>query len=171
MLLRRRTRRITTHRVPDPASATSRVGGDRGTLKCMWHEDLSGDDPIRYIGYLDADHPFPTGPTPDEFLTKLDACMAAELVLPHAVAAGVHECELCQRGPANASGVVVPGDGVLYQAPSMIVHYINVHWYLPPQPFIDAVMQCPSPGTQAHRIALLDNGGRTLIQSGRVIFL
>ncbi|MFZ3217848.1 MAG: hypothetical protein WA192_17440 [Candidatus Acidiferrales bacterium] len=39
-------------------------------------------------------------------------------------------------------------------APSMILHYIDVHDYEPPEVFWEAVMNCPEMGSEAYRQAL-----------------
>jgi hypothetical protein len=36
---------------------------------------------------------------------------------------------------------VVGNNGRVYASPMMLVHYVEAHGYLPPQEFIDAVMQ------------------------------
>jgi hypothetical protein len=41
------------------------------------------------------------------------------------------------------NNLFIPGDGLLYVAPSTIIHYIDSHDYLPPIEFIDAVLRCP----------------------------
>jgi hypothetical protein len=45
--------------------------------------------------------------------------------------------------PVGSSNVFVPADGVVYVAPSLALHYIDAHEYLPPEPFQRAVMACP----------------------------
>jgi hypothetical protein len=58
----------------------------------------------------------------------------------------------------GASNVFVPGEGVIYVAPSMIAHYIDAHNYEPPAVFWEAVMKCPEMGSDAYGQALILNG-------------
>jgi hypothetical protein len=39
--------------------------------------------------------------------------------------------------------IFIPGDGCVYAAPELIVHYIEEHQYLPPPNFCAAVVACP----------------------------
>ena len=43
----------------------------------------------------------------------------------------------------GANNLFVPGEGLIYVAPSMIAHYIDAHAYDPPAVFWEAVMKCP----------------------------
>jgi hypothetical protein len=48
----------------------------------------------------------------------------------------------------------VPGEnGRIYAAPSLIVHYVEEHNYLPPPPFIEAVLRPVPSGWKPERIA------------------
>ena len=91
---------------------------------------------------------------------------------------GHHECELCpvqadrletfdERHRIERDGLVVdfgatnlfvPGEGCVYVAPSMIVHYVDSHNYEPPTAFWQAVMKCPEMGSEAYKEALVVNG-------------
>jgi hypothetical protein len=105
---------------------------------------------IRAIGWLSAAHPFPTGALPEAFRSKVRAfCSLAHestSVLRWPAGGGAHTCELCgrHRGWRN---LAVPGKGVLYVLPEMLVHYVDVHGYRPPDEFVDAVLVAPLPGT------------------------
>ena len=37
----------------------------------------------------------------------------------------------------------LPDDGIVYVAPSLILHYIDAHGYSPPVEFREAVIACP----------------------------
>ena len=74
---------------------------------------------------------------------------------------GGKDCSLCVAnslpppGPIwSQENVFVPGSGVVYVAPGGIPHYIEVHAYLPPLEFVDAVLLCPDCGTSEYRLAL-----------------
>jgi hypothetical protein len=92
---------------------------------------------------------------------------------------GRHECEFCPEGAKKdleayyrrhkferhglavdfgANNLYVPGDGCIYVAPSMIVHYVDVHRYEPPVAFWEAVMKCPEMSSESYRQALIVNG-------------
>jgi hypothetical protein len=80
---------------------------------------------IRAVGWLDASHPFPTGPLDGALLDRIyafaDAWSASVRALGWPVAAGPHTCELC--GAFRASGNFgVPAGEVLFVCPEMIGH-------------------------------------------------
>lgn len=118
----------------------------------MYFDDLS---PYTYnplpsgtgknVGWLASDHPFETGPVPNRFLNILRG-KAARRVNP---GVSYHPCDICGSGDPGSRGrgeIHVYGeDGTLYIAPTLIVHYVGVHQYLPPQEFIDAVLQSCKP--------------------------
>lgn len=102
------------------------------------------------VGWLHPGHPFPTGDADRAFARKLRkiARVSHKSVdaLNWALAFGSHTCEFC--GKDDASGTFgIPAGDVLFYAPEMIAHYVERHGYLPPQPFVDAVLACPLPGT------------------------
>lgn len=86
------------------------------------------------VGWLaPSTHTPTTGEAPQSFLERLKV-----LPIGHPYR-GWHVCEWCKRESGNGD-VRVPGDGVVYVAPALIAHYVEVHGYLPPQAFIDAVL-------------------------------
>ena len=70
---------------------------------------------------------------------------------------GAHFCSFCpddadkqetvvfdgHRFGLGAANLFLPAEGTIYVAPSLIVHYIRDHSYLPPEPFCEAVRTCP----------------------------
>lgn len=120
---------------------------------------------LRAVGWLGTECEFPTGKISQQFFNKLHDL--AENPWQPIASAGFHVCELCQfqdyehtaRGTSN---LFIPFNGVIYVAPELIVHYINVHYYLPPVVFLDAVMQCPDMQSMDYKKSLLKNGGRGL---------
>ena len=69
-------------------------------------------------------------------------------------AAGWHDCSLCGRKPTDgplmrpiageptmigAANLFVPASDVLYVAPSLVIHYVEDHGYLPPEEFLVAL--------------------------------
>src|SRR5215471_1195508 len=120
----------------------------------MFMEDLSayryhhcdGLPGVLPIGWLSAGHSFATGHVPRSILDTL-----VQLAVFKSInfMRGMHRCEFCQQEEivAEFEGVVrmlgcaevwVPGEGVLYAAPNLIVHYIGVHRYKPPEQFVRA---------------------------------
>lgn len=79
---------------------------------------------------------------------------------------GTLECPVCVFHPEMTGKrvIIVPGAGTLYVAPDLITHYINAHGYVPPELFCDAVLSCPSPETHSYSDAVMNQGGRELMQ-------
>jgi hypothetical protein len=48
----------------------------------------------------------------------------------------------------------IPHRGFVFVAPGRVDHYIEVHQYLPPESFIDALLTCPSPLSVEYRDAI-----------------
>jgi hypothetical protein len=130
-----------------------------------WYPDLSpyeySDDgcdleaparPDVSVGWLQRGHPFPTGTPPPGFVEALSRCSCRFVCYTR----GVHSCEFCSRVALlqmqshvfrgrpiwmGSSELHVPGpDGLLYGAPSTILHYVLAHRYLPPEAFVRAVL-------------------------------
>lgn len=101
---------------------------------------------VRAVGWLDARHPFPTGPVSPVFV----AALRRHLQHPWqpVATAGWHDCELCESKPVTGcANVWIPDKSAVYVAPELILHYIEDHHYRPPIAFIAAVMFCPEQGT------------------------
>jgi hypothetical protein len=116
------------------------------------------------IGWLSQDHAYPQGKVSDEFFVRLQ-------VLCHDpwepfTAGGSHQCGLCQYdGPRFGTNLFVPAGDRIFVAPSAITHYIAAHWYLPPTPFVQAVLRCPPTRSMDYKKAILASGGRQLLAS------
>jgi hypothetical protein len=108
------------------------------------------DHPAHNVGWLDGEHPFPTGPVPAGFVDRLARLAVRE---PVHRTRGWQECELCdveypteievdgERQPIGDAEIRVTGaDGRRYAAPTLVVHYVAAHGYRPPDDFVDAVM-------------------------------
>lgn len=85
------------------------------------------------IGWLDVEKPFLKGEVPYGFIEKLSNLKE---IHNHR---GFHTCPFCNESRGNKI-LSVEGEGVVYFCPDLIKHYIKKHNYLPPQEFIDAVM-------------------------------
>ena len=107
-------------------------------------------DPVRAVGWLTKAHDYTTGDTDEAFQWRLkqlcEHWIASSSELGFAVYLGHHTCEWCglTQGQGNLG---VPASSLLYVAPEMVHHYVSVHRYRPPAAFVDAVMDCPLPGT------------------------
>jgi hypothetical protein len=125
---------------------------------------VTGGLHVRAIGWLDDLRPFPTGTAPDVFVQRLRRITdrggetllglyedSLEMLMNQQM--GCHTCELCWQFE-HASNIAMPAAPLLYVAPAMISHYVEVHRYLPPPAFIDAVLQAPEPGTEDYRNAV-----------------
>jgi len=106
------------------------------------------------VGWLSQGQPFPVDGPCEELLDKLwSFCKVA--ARHHR---GLHNCEFC---PPNTSTYATRKreplllgyseirafgmDGIVYAAPSLIYHYVLVHHYQPPEPFIRALFEGPAP--------------------------
>jgi hypothetical protein len=128
------------------------------------------------VGWLDTDFPYPQGEVGEQFVAKL-----VELLTDPwqpAVAMGRHQCPFCRfsggpitfqfRNTSVSMGVnnlFVPASEVVYVAPSLILHYIDSHGYMPPEQFRRAVMECPPMRSMPYLKALLTSGGRELVKT------
>jgi hypothetical protein len=113
------------------------------------------EPPCLTIGWLDDLHPYPRGTSPNLFIERLWAFCQA----PVHVTMGIHECELCRppmiiypakRGEEIAylgtAEIRVFGlDKRVYAAPTLIYHYVVTHQYLPPEEFVQAILDGPLP--------------------------
>ncbi|MEZ4339376.1 MAG: hypothetical protein R3B82_22360 [Sandaracinaceae bacterium] len=146
---------------------------DLGPIDCFPFSDARS---LRAVGWLDALHTFETGPISSEDFERL--CRLLVSPWQPVVAAGVHGCELCRHTsgpsllryrdvevPLGVANVFVPAEGVIYVAPSLIVHYIDAHQYRPPDELLVAVRACPPTTSMEYKRALLAAGGRGLLHS------
>jgi hypothetical protein len=109
---------------------------------------------VQNIGWLDAAHEFSTGPIDAEILARLEqiSCYSANQ------SRGRHFCDLCfpacdaiyrltdkalHLGSAEIR--VFSPAGEVFAAPTLLLHYITVHNYLPPPAFLMAVRNGPVP--------------------------
>jgi hypothetical protein len=129
--------------------------------------DLTATGRVSSVGYLAREHSFTTGTTSEAFFDRLVAMVEK----PLGAWCGYHTCDLglCrlqqpQEHPQirykgrvigiGSTDIFVPGDEVVYMAPSLILHYIRDHQYLPPSCFVEAVLNCPEPLSQEYCAAI-----------------
>ena len=111
--------------------------------------------PLLNVGWLDAEHTFPTGECPDGLVAALTQLARIRVQQTR----GYHHCEIClhmlrddpydaikldlvARGSAEFR---VLGQRVVYAVPELIVHYVTAHAYLPPDEFCTAALAAASP--------------------------
>ncbi|PHR68538.1 hypothetical protein [Alcanivorax sp.] len=110
---------------------------------------------ILNVGWLDGGKEFTKGDSPSVFCQKLASVIigGAGFDANFNRIRGVHPCDLCgdrevvifsngEEELLGMSEILIPnseGDGY-FASPSMVYHYITVHSYLPPEPFMNAVL-------------------------------
>ena len=114
------------------------------------------------VGWLEQSLPFPTGRTPANVFSRLQE-FVRQPWQPF-VWMGIHCCGLCQfegekTGTAN---LFVPHQGKIYVCPELITHYINAHFYRPPDVFCEAVLACPDMKSMEYKRLLIACEGRVL---------
>jgi hypothetical protein len=135
--------------------------------------DWDTDGPLLAVGWLEFGRPVPTGQVSEQALARLRELLRdpwGPLFL------GPHTCDFCLRsyGPlqlgsfphaprfnAHALGsknVFVPGDGKVYVAPELILHYVDEYGYAPPTEFEQAVLACPPMGSPEYLRAISERG-------------
>jgi hypothetical protein len=108
-----------------------------------WFQDLSpctyfGEDHasfLRAVGWLERGKQFSTGEVNPEVFTRLDEFVKDPW--QPILLMGSHRCDLClyKADVSSHKNVFVPGNGIVYVCPEAITHYMNVHWYKPPDDF------------------------------------
>lgn len=102
------------------------------------------------VGWLHRDHPFRQGLAPAGFVERLKEFLhrrrACYEIFEWGVCMGFHSCGFCNEAHDTGS-LGVLHEGKLYCPPTMIVHYVEQHQYLPPDEFISSVLAGPLPDT------------------------
>ena len=119
----------------------------------MFYDDLS---PYRYsaqptglpgvfnVGWLSSRVPISQGDVAAAVKQKLARLSDPPVILYR----GSHLCDFCQQFYGNGE-IWIPGDdGRVYASPSMLVHYIEKHNYLPPESFIEALQSADAALTE-----------------------
>jgi hypothetical protein len=126
----------------------------------------SNDDAnLLNVGWLDRNEIFPRGETSQEFRDALTEHIRYSVVQT----LGRHRCNLCSdaghevRIKLAGGGLIHLGsceirvfaeNGIIYAAPNLVYHYVMDCEYLPPEPFVEAVIKSPRPPSDDY-IALL----------------
>jgi len=131
-----------------------------------WYDDLSPCDyfgaehaaRFKAVGWLEDGREFRRAKADPRFVHKLVLLLGEPN--PLEPSADPYYCSLCafSRGPSEFHlfqspgmpsvpmgnrNLFLPGNGCLYIAPSLILHYIDAHQYAPPEEFVKAVLECP----------------------------
>ena len=69
--------------------------------------------------------------------------------------------------PMGNRNLCVPGAGFLYVAPSLILHYIDAHEYLPPEEFQKAILESPPVRSQDYSRAMKANAPKGFLSHGK----
>ncbi|MDF9816428.1 hypothetical protein [Streptomyces sp. SPB162] len=108
--------------------------------------------PVVNVGWLDDEHEFTTGEPPEGLVEALRKAVTDR---EYRVTRGVHSCDLCRTHWVEADNPQAPDEpillgmselralganDVLYAAPSLVLHYVTDHDYLPPADFCEAVI-------------------------------
>lgn len=142
-----------------------------------WFDDLSPCDyygeanaaRFKAVGWLEEGREFRRGRVDPRFVHKLVLLLGEPSPLERST--DPHYCSLCvfSRGPSEFHlfqspgmpsvpmgnrNLVLPGAGFLYVAPSLVLHYMDAHQYVPPDEFIKAVLECPPIRSQEYQKAV-----------------
>ena len=144
----------------------------------VWESPGATIETLRAVGWLERGWAYSKGEVTEPFFEAL----LNLLVRPWepVAAAGPHACSQCRfaGGPAQltfggttitmgVSNVYVPGNAVIYVAPSLVAHYVDAHEYQPPKEFMEAVLQCPPMRSMEYLRAIKSIGGSALIGIGK----
>jgi hypothetical protein len=124
----------------------------------MYYDDLTSYEyylPFKLpnvlnVGWLATEHAFAKADAPAGLLDRLRQILRAEGNFSARVnpIRGIHPCHHCgarqfQHPHIGSCEIWIPSQKAenYFAAPSLIIHYIEEHNYIPPQNFIDAVFQ------------------------------
>lgn len=120
---------------------------------------VSETKPLLAVGWLARGYEHATGARNPELIRAVQGLRGTNLPV---ASTGFHQCDLCGPGdrPRTETGrIIVPGDGVLFVAPGLILHYLRKHNYAPPLSFVRAAMASPEGRSGEYRAALAGIAG------------
>jgi len=127
------------------------------------------------LGWLEYPEPFNSGVSPAPILSKLRTIVEqARTAFPHYYFRGGMTWTWCVAAGLQSPGpvwsqenILVPGSGVVYAVPGGIPHYMEVHSYLPPVEFLEAVLLCPDVGSEEYfqTLRCANNGNEPPLKS------
>jgi len=120
----------------------------------------------RGVGYLDGGENYARGEVSELVFDRLVVLVKRAFI--HWC--GHHHCDLDPCGSHHPppqmlyqglviptycdSDILVPAEKEIYIAPALILHYIRGHNYLPPLPFLEAVLACPDPRSPEYQASI-----------------
>ncbi|MCA9696178.1 MAG: hypothetical protein KC431_01550 [Myxococcales bacterium] len=116
------------------------------------YTNMSSRASLLNVGWLDSKTPFPIGEVPPEFIERVETVT----LTTYNAMRGIQGCFMCEgehiheiiRGERVLLGMSEvwfpsPGDEFIYIAPSLFLHYIISHNYLPPRGMVRDVVALP----------------------------
>jgi len=112
----------------------------------MWYEDLAECGyfaeffPTIAIGWLENGKPYSIGKTPKEAVETIYKFNKTDGMYYRFL--GYHECDFCDfvNIELGATTILIAYQDKVYACPALIIHYMEKHQYLPPDEFIEAVL-------------------------------
>jgi hypothetical protein len=129
---------------------------------CTYFDGHSWLCRLMAIGWLEHGKPFPKGRLSNLVVERVNVLRDQFFkAFPSLAFRGLHQCSLCaERKQSDATlaqshiNLFIPHRGFVFIAPARIDHYMQVHDYCPPESFIEALLDCPSPLSLEYRIAV-----------------
>jgi hypothetical protein len=132
----------------------------------VYSSSASDVEPAKNVGWLDAGFDFAVAAPTEQLLS----CLWQFCLVSIQPTRGLHQCPFCAPPPGSVTernGVKVllgsaeirvfaPSGNPAFAAPNLIYHYVSVHHYLPPDPFLEALQAGPSP-TDSEYSEMLSN--------------
>ncbi len=127
------------------------------------------------VGWLDPDYRFSRSeiPPPSDVMDKLWAVSSKFWNSLPLSFLGYHHCGFCPNArpktptpvtykgetrDTGAANIFVPGEGKIFVAPSLVLHYTLEHQYRLPDEFCSALLASPLPDTREYDRAMRHNG-------------
>jgi len=111
------------------------------------------------VGWLRRDRPYESGGLPPLLVQRLRDFCHPDLQVCRVAAP--RPCPLCGEqisiaidgaaAPLGGGEIRVIGEDEIFAAPALIFHYVTVHGYQPPRPFVAALRDGPPAGATEHR--------------------
>ncbi len=114
------------------------------------------------IGWIERGKPYTVGATVARAIERIPSLREDfRLAFPAHSFRGLHTCSICSaQEPASPSldqshvNLFIPHRGFVFVAPGRVDHSIETHAYQPPESFIAALLDCPSPLGVEYRAAI-----------------
>lgn len=115
------------------------------------------------VGWIEQGQPYPIGEVKAEVTAKIrELRQEFQEAFPAWHFRGLHQCSICTAAGDNGKAALdgshvnlfIPHHGLVFVAPGRIDHHIEQHGYVPPESFIESVLECPSPRSESYREAM-----------------